>query len=78
MTFYLFILAFFGAVLLFDYFKTRDLARGKDLQQATELLQKEVEHLKERVEHLETIVSEQDLDIDSKIEANSIRKRTLS
>lgn len=62
MTYLLFVLAFFAGLLLFDYFKTRDLARARDLYNETKALREEMEHMQHRVEHLEAIIADQEYD----------------
>jgi hypothetical protein len=75
MTYILFILAIFAGLLLFDYFKTRDLARGRDILKETQILRDDLEHMKHRVEHLEAIIADQDSDFSA--EPNSfIRQKS--
>lgn len=57
-----FMLGFVVFLVLFDYFKTREMVRGKNAMPQLAEMQKEIDHLKERLEHLEAIASEEDFD----------------
>lgn len=63
MTYVLFLLAACAGILLFDYYKTRDLARGRHLFKETKALREDMEHMQKRIEHLEAIVADQDFDL---------------
>jgi hypothetical protein len=75
-TYLLFLLGFLGGLLALNFLKNKPTQQEKETQQLNETLLKELEHLKSRVEHLETIVAEQDLDMESRMEAQRIRTRS--
>lgn len=62
-TLLLFIVFFFGGLVLIDFFRKKDLLLSKDLMKQLNELENEVIHLKDRIEHLETIASEDDFDL---------------
>lgn len=53
------LLSFFG-LLLFDYNKTRDLARSNEVEKRVHELENQIENYRERIEHLEEIVIQED------------------